>query len=152
MSDLKYDKETKELLCKYDYKYFVELNIGTERYSEENVDIIYRTYKDTKQKIKEASARNRKQYLLYLEGHVGKMFNGGLLPSLFNLNEIRQRVFLDFPAIGENWAYFEAWQKYYNRKFTKKKLWNGTVLVGSILGIFLSILKLVEVLTPYFKK
>lgn len=152
MSDLRFDVEMKELLCKYDFEFFVKQNIQEQKYPIENVNEIYSRYKEVKRELKNELSKNKKQYFLYLDGQVGKMFSGGLLPSLFNLNDVRQHVFLDFPAIGENWAYFEIWQNRYKNKITKKKLWKGIIATGSILGIILSIWKLIEVIKMNYEQ
>jgi hypothetical protein len=55
-------------------------------------------------------------------------------------------VIFNFEEIGESWAYFEFWQKYYKRKITKEKIWDVLIKTWSILAILLSLIKLLEVL------
>ena len=138
------DKETKELLSKLNFEFFLNQNIKTENYDKKNIDSIYLEFKNTENKIKSQIKNNRKQYNFYLEGQVRKMFTGGLLPGLFLLDESRKNVIFNFSGYGENWAYFNYWQKYYRRKITTQKLWNIITKIGSVLGILLSISKVIE--------
>jgi len=150
MNDLKFDREMKDALCKYNFRYFIEQNVASKNYKQEDVDKIHRGYERKKKKLEAEYLNNRKQYFLYLEGQVAKMFRGGLLPGLFNLNDIREEIILDFEGVGENWAYFEIWSRVNRRKVTAKKIWMIVVSIGSILGIVLTITKILEVL--FFSK
>ena len=98
------------------------------------------------------SKANKKQFNYYAEGQVRKMFTGGLLPAMFELDEGRKHTLWDFPGIGENWAYFNHWQIYYKRKITREKIWDFIIKTGSILAFLLSVLKIIELITPYVDK
>lgn len=142
---LDFEKEdTKKLLAELDFEFFLKQNIEEEKYSQADIDAVYKNYKEVKASLYERGKKNRKQFNYYLEGQVRKMFTGGALPALFHLNEARRTVIFDFKAYGEAWAYFEKWQKYYKRKITKEKVWNFIVKAGSILAFALSVIKIFE--------
>ena len=146
-SDLSYENyETKKLLCKFDFEFFLTKNLEEEKYAEASINEIYESFKLTKIEIKKNVEKNKNQFNLYCESKVRKMFNGGFLPSTFGLNEQRRYTILHFKETGVNWAYFNHWQKYYKKKIFLEKFWSVTVKVGSILAILLSIDKLIEAL------
>ncbi len=120
-----------------------------EKYKQADIDSIYEAYKRITAEIKVRSKSNKKQFFFYSEGQVRKMFTGGLLLSHFELDESRGHTILDFPAVGENWAYFDYWQKYQKRKLTKEKIWGFTIKTGSLLAILLSIIKFIEYINQY---
>ena len=137
-------EETKKLLSKLDFEFFLKQNIEKEKYNQSDIDKIYSSYNQTLQEIKTKAQAGKKQFHYSAEGQVRKMFTGGFLPALFELDESRGHTIFDFPAIGENWAYFKYWQIYKKRKITKEKIWNVTVKVGGVLAIILSVLKFLE--------
>ncbi len=138
------DKDTKKLLSKLDFEYFLNQNIEKEKYSDENIKSIHLGFENTNKIIKSKVQNNKKQYNLYVEGQVRKMFTGGLLPAIFELDGGRRNTFVDFPAVGENWAYFKHWQTYYKRKITREKVWDILTKTGTILAFILSLMKLFE--------
>lgn len=140
------DKTTKELLSKLDFEYFLKQNIEIEKYNSEDIDKLYSNYDFHKKELKEKSKKKKKQFHYYIEGQVRKMFNGGLLPAIFELDGGRQHTIFDFPPIGENWAYFDYWKKSYNKKLTKEKIWNYITKIGSLLAFILTILKLYDII------
>ena len=131
------DESTKKLLSKLDFEFFLKQNIEVEKYTENEINQIYECYKTTKIVLAKKSKENRKQFNFYVEGQARKMFTGGLLPALFELDEGRGHTIFDFPPIGENWAYFEHWQKYYKKKVTKEKVWDFIIKTGSLLAFLL---------------
>jgi hypothetical protein len=139
------NEETKVLLSKLQFKYFLNKNIGDENYNSESIKQMNIKYLETSNKLRNDSKNNKTQQRYYLEGQVRKMFTGGFLPAVFQLDESRRHTFSDFEAAGENWAYFDHWQRLYKRKLFFKKCWENIIKIGSILGIALSILKLLEV-------
>lgn len=141
-------EETKTLLSRYDFEFFLVQNIDKEKYKQENVDTIYSNYKLSIEKINSRAKFNKKQFNYYAESQVRKMFNGGFLQSIFELDDSREFLILDFPSVGENWAYFSYWQKYQKRKTTKKKIWNTIIKTGSVLAIILSLIKFYEYIKP----
>jgi ribosomal protein S15P/S13E len=136
--------ETKKLLCKFDFGFFLKQNFEEKNYSQKDIEIIYKLFKTTTEHIKGKAKDNTEQFNLYCESQVRKMYTGGLLPSTFGLDEGRGYVISDFKEIGENWAYFNHWQKYYKRKVTMNKVWDIVIRTGSILAIVLTMLKLIE--------
>lgn len=144
-TDLNFEQETtKKLLSELDFEFFLKGNFEKEKYNKESIEKIYFSYALTKKEIKAKAKENRKQFNLYSEGQVRKMFTGGFLPSLFELNENRGNRLIDFSAIGENWAYFSHWQDYQKRKIKLDKIWNVVLNIGSVFGIILAILKFLE--------
>jgi hypothetical protein len=143
------DKDTKELLSKLDFNFFLKQNIEEEKYRQDEVDTLYNSYKDSLKDLKKKYKKDKKQANYFLEGQVRKMFTGGFLPALFHLDEGRQHTIIAFQEIGEDLAYFKLWQDYYKRKVTAKKVWDFVVKVGSVLAIILSLIKLWE---TFFKK
>ncbi len=140
------DKSTKELLSKLDFEYFLKQNFEVEKYSSKNIKELYLSYQLQKKKLKNKSKTHKTQFHYFIEGKVRKMFTGGLLPAMFELDEGRRHQIFDFASIGENWAYFEYWKKSYNRILKKEKIWNNIVKTGSVLAFILTILKLYEIL------
>ncbi|GGB70771.1 hypothetical protein GCM10007424_08440 [Flavobacterium suaedae] len=138
--------DTKKLLSELDFEFFLKQNIKDENYNEQEINQIHNSYNSYKNELK-LNKKKKKQYYYLMEGKVRKMFTGGLLPALFGLDETRSHRFIDFEAVGENWAYFNYWQKYYRRKIIREKTWGYIIKLGSTLAIILSIIKLLE----YFK-
>lgn len=146
-TDLSFEHtDTKKLLSKMGFEYFMKQHLSTEKYNQIDIDNIYKSYKTTSLQLKNRQKENRAQFYFFCEGQVRKMFTGGFLPSLFGLNETRRQTFIDFPAVGESWAYFKVWQKHYKRKMTLEKTWDVIVKSGSVLAILLSIIKVLEYL------
>lgn len=141
------DKSTKELLSKLDFEYFLTQNIQSEKYNEEEIKIIYENFTIFNNEIQNKAKKNRKQFFYYSEGQVRKMFTGGLLPAIFELDEGRRLRIVDFPATGENWAYFQYWRKIHKKKIRKEKIWSYVIKIGSILAFILTIFKLYEILS-----
>ena len=138
--------DTKALLAKLDFEFFLKQNIEAEKYHKDDIDKVYSSYHKTTKLIRTKAKANKKQFNYYAEGQVRKMFTGGFLPSLFELDENRGHTMFDFPAVGENWAYFKHWQTYQKRKITKEMIWDVVIKIGSVLAILLSSLKLIEVI------
>lgn len=141
--------DTKELLAKLDFEFFLKQNIITKDYEQADIDTIYSSCQQTNTQIKSKAKADKKQFNYYSEGQVRKMFTGGFLPALFELDESRSYTITDFHATGESWAYFKHWQLYYRRKVTLKKTWNIIIKTGSILAIILSIIKFIEIINQY---
>jgi len=141
------DKSTKTLLSKLDFEYFLRQNIEVENYKTDDVNKIFSSYKKLKAELKIKSSQNKKQFYYFSEGQVRKMYTGGLLPSMFELDEGRKHTIFEFEPIGENWAYFDYWKKAYHRKLTNEKIWDIVVKTGSILAFILSVFKLYDILT-----
>jgi len=141
------DKSTKELLSQLDFGYFLRQNIKKENYTEDNTKMIYDNFTLFNEKVMDMARSNKKQFFYYCEGQVRKMFTGGLIPALFELDEGRGFRIGDFPATGENWAYYQYWRKTYKRKLKKEKIWNFLVKAGSILAFILTAFKLYEILS-----
>ena len=136
--------QTKKLLCKLNFKFFLEQTLEAGTYSQKNIDDIHSSYRLVKSEI--ASKSSSKQLGYFMEGKVRKMFTGGFLPALFELDETRQHTIFDFPEVGRNWAYFDYWQRFYRRKVTRDKAWDFITKAGSLLAIVLSIQKLIEII------
>jgi hypothetical protein len=98
--------------------------------------------------LKKKAKENKKQFDFYSEEQVRKMFNGGLLPSLFQLDENRKHDIIDYSELGVNWAYFIHWQTYQKRKITREKIWNLIIKTGSVSAIIQSIFNFYEYLKP----
>ncbi len=146
-TDLNFEQDaTKKLLSQLDFDFFLRQNIEKEKYKQEDIDKVYSSYQQTLKQIKIKAKENKKQFNFYSEGQVRKMFTGGFLPSLFELNENRGHVLFDFQAIGEDWAYFSHWQTYQKRKITREKIWEFIIKTGSLLAIILSVIKFLEYL------
>jgi hypothetical protein len=102
-TDLDFEnKETKELLCRLDFEYFLKEHIAVENYSRDEVDQIYAAFTSATLDLRKRVKDNKKQFLYFLEGQVRKGFTGGFLPAIFHLDRGRHHHFLDFPAVGEN--------------------------------------------------
>jgi hypothetical protein len=138
------DKDTKELLSKLDFEFFLKENIEVEKYQESDIELLYSEYSATLKELKLKYKSNKKQSNYFLEGQVRKMFTGGFLPALFHLDEGRTHTIFDFGGIGQDLAYFKRWQIYYKRKVTKAKIWEIVIKSGSILAILLSLIKIKE--------
>jgi hypothetical protein len=152
-TDLNFEQETtKKLLSKLDFEFFLKQNIEVEKYNQSDVDEIYTSYNSFKKELLARSKGNKKQFNYYTEGQVRKMFTGGLLPAMFELDEGRGHRLCDFPGIGENWAYFNHWQIYYKRKVTREKIWDFIIKTGSILAFVLSFSKIIELIIQYINK
>ena len=146
-TNLNFEQEdTKKLLCKLDFEFFLKQNFEVEKYKQADIDNIYSNYETNLIKLKSKASQNKKQFHYFAEGQVRKMFTGGFLPALFELDESRGNTMFDFRIIGENWAYFEVWQTHQKQKVTKEKIWDFIVKTGSIFAILLSIIKLFEIL------
>lgn len=138
------DSDTKKLLTKLDFEYFLRQNFRAESYQQTAIDKLYEAFKDKSEDLRKRAGENRRQLHLYAEGQVRKMFTGGLLPTLFHLNDLRGLTITDFAGVGGNWAYFDHWQRYHKRTLRREKAWTIIVRTGSILAFVLSFLKLLE--------
>ena len=138
------NEQTKELLSKLDFGFFLKQHFTEETYSEEEIKEIYIAFEKTTRVLKQKSKTNRKQFQFYLEGQVRKMFTGGFIPAMFHLDEGRSHRFIDFFGVGESWAYFKQWADGYKKKLTRKKIWDIITKAGSLLAIILSVIKLWE--------
>lgn len=150
MEKLTLNKDYQDLILQFNIQYFIELNVKEKVkegvYSNDNVVEIYVGYNQEKTLIKEELKRNKKQHLYYLYGNVIHMFNGGLLPSLFRLNDnVKDFIIFDFKGVGKNWAQFEVWQKHERFRKKMKDGWDIAVKIGTILAYLLSILKLIDI-------
>lgn len=143
------NKDTKELLSKLDFKFFLKQNSEEENYSQEDLNDLYSSYVETLNSLKLRFKGNKKQSNYFLEGQVRKMFTGGLLTALFHLDEGRSHTISAFKEVGSDLAYFKLWQIYYKRKVTSAKIWNLVVKIGSVLAIILSIIKLWETFSKH---
>lgn len=144
-TDLIFDNaDTKKLLTKLDFEYFLQRNIGDEKYPQTSIDLIYASFNRKSVELKERARENRAQLHLYAEGQVRKMFTGGLLTTLFHLNDMRKQTLVDFVAIGDNWAYFNHWQKRHKSMVQRQRAWSLIVPFGSVLAIVLALLKVLE--------
>ncbi len=140
------DKSTKELLSKLDIEFFLKQNFDKKKYDEIEINEVYSNYKIHKKELKEKSKKNKKQFDFYVEGQIRKMFTGGFLPAIFELDTGRELNIFDFAGIGESWAYFDYWRKYYKRKLKKERIWGYLVKIGSVLAFILTLLKLYDLL------
>jgi hypothetical protein len=140
------DDSTKRVLSKLDFGFFLNQNIETKSYHELNIEEIHTSFQKTKTDILHQSKRNKKQFYYYSEGQVRKMFIGGLLPTLFGLNDMKEMSIMDFEGIGDNWAYFNFWRKQYRKIERRKKTWDYIIKAGALLGIILSIFKVLEII------
>ena len=138
------DKSTKELLSKYDMAYFFEENTSRNKYDPTNVKLVELSYKHHEQLLKTKIVNNKTQAYYLLDSYVRQMFTGGLLPSMFGLNDLSQIEIILFDDFGENWAHFDAWQKLYKQKNRSEKIWNIIVKTGTVLAFLLSFIKLYE--------
>lgn len=140
------DESTKILLTKYDFGFYLERNIDTNRYKEDDIKIIYDGYKKSISELKVNLKNSKNQNFVFLEGKVRKMFSGGFIPALFELDETRELQIFDFAAVGKDWAYFYMWRRLKKRKITISNVWTWIIKTGSILAIILTILKIIEML------
>ncbi|MAY84192.1 MAG: hypothetical protein CMP59_08675 [Flavobacteriales bacterium] len=132
----------KEALLLYDFEFFLEKDIEQNDYSESEVQLIYSTYQSVTNKLKSDRIKNPKQHHYYLEGQVRLMFEDkGFLAGFLGLKGGGySRSTIDFKAMGDNWAYFDMWQKYERRKFRRKTAWDYITKIGAVLAILLTIL------------
>lgn len=77
--------DTKKLLAEFDFKYFLKQNIVKNNYTTQDIAVIHEKYKSKLAELK--GEKDKKQFSLYAEGQVRKMFTGGFLPSFFELDE-----------------------------------------------------------------
>ncbi|WP_017732420.1 hypothetical protein [Nafulsella turpanensis] len=144
-SELPFDQQNKDLLLDYDFGYFLHKDFEENNYSQEDIKAIYDTYRQSKKRVGEQIQKTKKQALLYLEGQVRLMFTGGLLPALFRIDGVtKEQSILHFSGYGENWAYFELWQKHRLKERNRKKAWDSIVKGGAVLAYILSFLKIME--------
>lgn len=140
------NNDTKELLSRLDFDFFLKQNSEEQKYSETDMTDLYNSYKENLGTLRIKFKANRKQSNYFLESQVRKMFTGGFLPALFYLDEGRSHTIVAFKEAGNDLAYFKLWQEYYRKKVTLKKIWNVIIKTGSILAIILSLIKLWETL------
>jgi hypothetical protein len=138
------DAETKKLLSKLDFIFFLKRNLSQGKYNPKDINSIYLSHDKTLNGLRLERRSNKKQFNYFLEGQVRKMFNGGFLPALFELDGTKRLTLFDFSAVGESWAYFECWRNYYKLKMTTERIWGIIIKVGSVAGILLSLIKLAE--------
>lgn len=143
------DDHTRDLYSKYDFRYFLDRHIDQNTYGSKDLEALHAAYSKVKSDLKRELKENRRQSLYALDGMIRKAHSGGLLPSLFNLDESRGTGdFTNFEEIGKNWAYFEIWSRAERKKIFRKNLWDVMVKTGALLGILLAIIKIVEIFRP----
>ena len=101
------DKITQQQLAKYDFIHFYKKSLKNKNYSQEKLDEFQTAFSDELTTIED----NSEQTVLFLTGEVRKMFNGGLLTSLFGLNDVKELEHINFSELGRNAAIFEKWRK-----------------------------------------
>jgi hypothetical protein len=144
---LSFDDKTIDLLLDRDMKYFIEKDLNSGRYHQDQVSLLHVSYADELGICLKEIKKDKKQYRHHLYGAVMIMWSGGFLPALFRLDGWTRRFSItDFEGAGRDWARFTIWQTYARRKRTSKRLWNYVTKVGSVLGIGLTIVKLWELL------
>src|SRR6185437_2250457 len=130
--NLNFEKqETKNLLARYDFKYFLQKNIEENNYQPDQIKVLFDSHTNAIAEMKTKYLKNRRQYNYFCEGQVRKMFKDGLLTSHLNLDGTREFSIIDFHGYGENWAFFEHWKKFQNRKVTSEKIWKIVTRIGS---------------------
>jgi len=134
--------EIRELYVKYDFQYFLNKIEKNEFQSQQLIE----SYNKKKSKLQKEIKNNKRQTLFHIDGAVRKMHSGGLLPSLFELDETRKLSGIDFDGFGENWAYFDIWKKFEKRKILKSKIVKSVLFWGAILAYILTIIKILEYL------
>jgi len=122
----------REMYAERDFKFFLQKNIKENNYPQSDIDQIHAGYDTKKLELIKEVKLNKRQTLLYLDGIMLKLVNGGFLTSLFGLNETRKLIIIRFFDCGTDWAYFDLWQKYERKRMFKKKLWSGFTKVKSI--------------------
>ncbi len=141
------DDATRELYTKYDYGFFLERHFEQHTYPDEAMEAIQSSFKEAKKQLKEKLKKNKTQMLFHIDGRVRGMHASGILPMRFELGKQRSGSILNFKGEGESWAYFDLWQRYEKRKIFRKRFWDTLVKTGALLGILLSIIKVIEEFT-----
>lgn len=138
------DDHTRELYCKYDLKYFLNLRLAENETSEADLRAMQSAYLDELQKIKALIKKNRKQAHYFIDGQIRKCHSGGFLPSILNLDESRgKHGFLDYPEIGRTLATFELWRKAQKRKILHAKFGDISIKVGALLGFASTLMQII---------
>jgi hypothetical protein len=137
------NEEVKELLAQRDFGYFLNKVMGSSNSSIEDKKEVNRGYLIQKKELLIEYQKNKKQFYFLLEGQVQKMFEGGFLPSILQLDLSYSQTILMKPEAGKNWAIFEFWANLYKKKVRKKKIWDAVVKIGSILGFLVAIKELI---------
>lgn len=142
------DSTTKELLIQYDYEFFLKQHIQQNNYTPQEIEQIYNSYNQHTRHLKQQLKKNKKQFLLYLDGMVRFAVQGGYLPAHFLIDGwTRELQIIRFEATGKDWANFDLWKKYERRKLQRKKLWDRIVKTGAILAYLLSAWKVYEIIS-----
>lgn len=98
--------DTKELLSRLDFDFFLKQNSEEQNYSEADINDLYNSYNENIRTLRAKFKTNRKQSNYFLEGQVRKMFTGGFLPALFHLDEGRSHTIFAFKEVGNDLAHF----------------------------------------------
>lgn len=134
--------DIRELYVNYDFEYFLNKVVHDSKDFQDAKNKYVEINRELKTKLKE----NKRQTLFQIDGAVRKMHSGGLLPSLFELDETRKLTEIDFLEFGLNWAYFDLWKKYEKRKIRKQKITKSVLFWGAILAYILTVIKIIEFL------
>ena len=132
--------EIRELYVKYDFKFFLD-KVEKEQY---NQNELIDSYNETKSRLSSEIKKNKKQTLFHVDGAVRKMHSGGLLPSLFELDETRKLTGFDFAEYRNNWAYFDIWKRFEKRKIIRRKISKSVLFLGAVLAYILTVIKIIE--------
>lgn len=147
-NSIPFDEEHKTLVLDYDFEYFIKFDLEENNYSDQQISELYAGYHKTLKELQVKLKENKKQFLLYLDGQVRLMFDGGFIGGHFRIDGFTRKInILDFKGTGQDWAYFELWQKYERRKRNRKNAWDITVKVGAVLAIGLTALRIIEAIT-----
>lgn len=133
--------EEKELYSKLDFEFFLDRHLEIKNVNSDNIQLIYKGYKNTLTKIKKAKRENAYQNHLFIEGYIRKMHSGGMLANHFNLSEARDFTVLRFEEYGDGWAYFETWAKKEKSKRIRKVIGKRIIEIGALIGYVLAAVK-----------
>lgn len=148
--ELHFNDEFRELILEMDLKYFLNEDLDIQNISEADRHIIQVAFDNTSAEILTRYNKNRKQCRLWLEGIIRLQWYGGYLPSTFKIDgKTREIQFLNFEATGENWAYFEFWQKLERKRKFWKVTWDKITKIGAVLAIILTLIKIISLIKFY---
>ncbi len=137
-------EDLRRKLVKLDFEYFLNKNIQEKSYTSEQLAQLNTAKAEELKKLQQEYDANKTQLYYYLDGQVGKALRGGMLPTLFNFNDVRDFRIMNFSDYGRNWAIFEIWKKHESKKVRKRKMWEWLTRIGAILAVLLAIFKVLE--------
>lgn len=146
---LPFSQEYRDLILDRDWRYFMNEDPVKTKLSEHDLAALNVGFETKTAEIQKKYKKNRKQCRLLLEGEIRLQWACGFLPAYLKIDGYTKGLgTTDYKKLGEEWASFAFWQKLERKRRFWKISWDRITKIGAVLAILLSVLKLIEAISP----